>query len=204
MLLIAGLGNPGQKYTKHRHNIGFVVVDALSKKHGLTSKTEKNAFVYKGTILNTKVLIAQPQTYMNLSGDSIVPLMNYYNIKPEQLLVAHDEVDKNFGILSFQKNRGHGGHNGVANIIDQLKCKNFSRLRIGIGKAQPTKETLLEKTLAAFTTHQRTNSTAHFVLSPFSQKEAQYLEQTWIHKIMEALEHYIEHGIEKTANQYNS
>ncbi len=114
MIIIVGLGNPGKKYEKTRHNIGFRVIDELAKK-----KTRN-------------FIIAKPQTFMNNSGKAVKGLVNFYKIKPENLWIIHDDIDLPMGKIRIAKSRGSAGHKGVESIIKELKTKDFNRLRIGI------------------------------------------------------------------------
>ncbi len=133
--LIAGLGNPGGKYTETRHNAGFWFLDALEKTYGFSLAEDKR---YKGligsfTLEGQSIRVIAPQTFMNLSGDSVLPYARFYRIPPEQILVAYDELDLNPGIAKIKLDGGHGGHNGLRDIIQKGGARNFKRLRIGIG-----------------------------------------------------------------------
>lgn len=135
MKLIVGLGNPGAKYAMNRHNIGFMVIDALAQNlaKGKSNKAECQAHTYKVQIGGEDVLLVKPQTFMNLSGESVQGLMAFYKITPENILVLHDEVDLPYGKMRFQKNRGHGGQNGVRNIHDKIGS-DYARLKLGVGR----------------------------------------------------------------------
>jgi len=133
MTLIVGLGNPGKKYTKTRHNIGFEILNKLQKDICLPSfKLDKkfNGLISKGK----EVILLKPQTYMNRSGDSVSKLANYYNIDPKEIIVVHDDADFNLGRVKIDKNRSSGGHKGVQSIINHLSTKDFWRVRFGVGK----------------------------------------------------------------------
>ncbi|MCP5096285.1 MAG: aminoacyl-tRNA hydrolase [Chloroflexi bacterium] len=132
--LIVGLGNPGRKYRGNRHNIGFMAIDRLADAHGLTSRTVQNkAIVGNGRIHNRPVILAKPQTYMNNSGDSVGPLVNYYKIPLENVLVVYDEIDLPFGTVRIREKGSAGGHNGMKSIINHLG-NEFARLRLGVGR----------------------------------------------------------------------
>jgi peptidyl-tRNA hydrolase, PTH1 family len=132
--LIVGLGNPGRQHRGNRHNIGFMALDRLAAKHSLSlGRVQQKAIVGDGRILNHPVILAKPQTYMNLSGDAVGPLANYYKIPPEQLLIIFDELDLPFGTLRLREKGGAGGHNGMRSIINHVG-QNFPRLRLGIGR----------------------------------------------------------------------
>lgn len=133
--LIVGLGNPGAKYEKTRHNVGWWVIDELIKRYDMGGgRDEKRAVTWDGIIKNKKVKLVKPLTYMNLSGESVRPLMDYYDIPLENLIVIHDDLDIDFGTLKLRKTGGHGGQNGVRNIIQHLGTKDFARIRFGIGR----------------------------------------------------------------------
>ncbi len=133
--LIVGLGNPGIKYAKTRHNIGFRVIDELVARHNLgAGRGEKRAQTWDVQIRGLRVKLAKPMTYMNRSGESVRQLMDYYDIPFSNLLVVHDDLDTPFGILRLRQSGGHGGQNGLRSIIQHLGSKDFARLRFGIGR----------------------------------------------------------------------
>lgn len=135
MKLIVGLGNPGKLYEGHRHNIGFSVVDVLGKRHGIEIKKRSfGALVGSGAIGKEAVILAKPQTFMNVSGDAVGPLIRYYKLGPEDLIVVHDDLDINLGNLKIPLGAGHGGHNGVKSIMDAVGSGDFFRVRVGIGR----------------------------------------------------------------------
>jgi len=132
--LIVGLGNPGRQHRENRHNIGFMLLDRLAARHSISlSRVQQRAIVGDGRILSQPVILAKPQTYMNLSGDAVGPLANFYKIPPERLLVIYDELDLPFGTLRLREKGGAGGHNGMRSIINHVG-QNFPRLRLGIGR----------------------------------------------------------------------
>lgn len=133
--LIVGLGNPGPEYADTRHNVGFWFVDALARDHHLTLRSERR---FSGAVcqLGTgghRCWLLKPETFMNRSGHAVVPLAQYYNIEPASILVVHDEIDLPPGQLKLKFSGGHGGHNGLRDIIRQLGSSDFYRLRIGVG-----------------------------------------------------------------------
>ena len=134
MKCIVGLGNPGNKYNQTRHNIGFDVVSALADKWNLSapSKKQLGSFVSSGVIEDEKCILALPQSYMNRSGQPVASLMGYYKIKPQDIIVVHDEVALAFNVVRCKKNGGHGGHNGLRDIIQHIG-KDFIRVRMGVG-----------------------------------------------------------------------
>ena len=132
--LIVGLGNTGRKYQRNRHNVGFMVVDRLAELHGIgMSRVQNKALVGNGRIANQSVILAKPQTMMNLSGDAVGPIANYYNIPPANVLVIYDELDLPLGTIRLREKGGAGGHNGMKSIINHLG-NEFPRLRLGISR----------------------------------------------------------------------
>ena len=135
MYLIVGLGNPGRKYAHTRHNVGFDVIDVLSQKYDIPLlKLHCKAVVGEGRIRGQRVALAQPQTFMNLSGESVVQLVNWYKPEDDHLLVVFDDVDLPEGKLRFRPSGSAGTHNGMRNIIYLLGRDNFPRVRVGIGR----------------------------------------------------------------------
>ncbi len=135
MKIIVGLGNPGKKYSAHRHNIGFLVIDRFAEGCGVgVSKRFMGAFVGKGGCYGEEIVLAKPQTFMNLSGDAVMPIMGFYKLSPSDLVVIHDDIDMEFGKIRVSLDQGHGGHNGVRSIIDSLGTSEFYRIRIGVGR----------------------------------------------------------------------
>ncbi len=133
--LIVGLGNPGPRYADHRHNVGFRAVAALAEAHGLAfRRTEHRARTAHGTMEGRRVILAQPQTWMNESGQAVAPLAHFYKIPPERLLVVYDDLDIPLGTLRYRARGSSGGHRGVQSIIRQLGTSDFPRLRLGIGR----------------------------------------------------------------------
>jgi len=133
--LIVGLGNPGDEYKKTRHNAGFLLVDNLAERLGLNFSYDAKfqANVTKGIVDGKQVHLLKPQTFMNKSGSSVGAYASYFNISPENILVIHDELDLEPGVVRIKNSGGHGGHNGLRDIINCLPNKDFYRLRIGIG-----------------------------------------------------------------------
>lgn len=161
MFLVVGLGNPGKAYASHRHNVGFMVVDEVARALGDVSFRDKfSAEMGRGTTKQGEdVVLLKPQTYMNLSGDSVQPAAAFFKIPKENVLVVHDELDVPFAELRLKVGGGHAGHNGIRSIIDRLASPDFARLRIGVGRPPPT----------------FAGSPADFVLSGFSTEEREKL-----------------------------
>ena len=194
-MLIVGLGNPGVKYKFTRHNIGFLAVDYIADKAviPLNKKTHK-AVWGKGVISGKDVVIAKPQTFMNLSGISVKSLSNFYHTAVENIIVIYDDIDLGFGTVRIRKKGGSGGHRGMESIIEQLRTKDFPRIRIGIGRSQE-KESKSQRV-------KESGNIADYVLSPFSSEEADKLPEIF-DRTNEAVEVILKHGIEKAMNRFN-
>lgn len=185
MYVIAGLGNPGKKYAQTRHNMGFITVDQLAEKHHIkVDRLKFKALVGEGRIAGQKVLLVKPQTYMNLSGESLREVMRFYKLEPEQLIVIYDDIDLEVGALRIRKFGSAGTHNGMRSVVYQLQSDRFPRIRIGIGSSG--KKDLI-----------------NFVTGGFSKDEVPALEDA-VTKAVCALECMLEEGIDKAMNQYNT
>lgn len=151
MKIIAGLGNPGREYEGTRHNIGFSVIEQLADQYNISMTEKKHKAVYgRGMIEGEKVILLKPQTYMNLSGESIVDAVYYYKIDPEEdLLVIYDDIDLDPGRIRIRAKGSAGGHNGVKNIIANLSTQIFPRIRVGVG-AKPRGWDLVDYVLGRF------------------------------------------------------
>ena len=159
--LLVGLGNPGQKYSKNRHNAGFLLLDKLANDEGVVFSRQARFFgdlaeVNKST---GKVYLLKPGTFMNRSGQSVSSVMKYYKIKSDEVRVVHDELDFDVGVLRLKSGGGHGGHNGLRDIIASIDAKDFKRLRVGIGRPGTGK------------------MVADYVLSDFSKSELQQVRE---------------------------
>ena len=156
MFIIAGLGNPTLQYEGTRHNVGFDVIDMLADRYNISVDGRKGrALVGKGIIEGQKVLLVKPQTYMNLSGESLRELVNYYKIDEEhELLVIYDDISLDVGQLRIRKKGSAGGHNGIKNIIANLGTDVFPRIKIGVGE-KPKKYDLADHVLGHFDTADR-------------------------------------------------
>ena len=134
MYVIAGLGNPGKKYENTRHNMGFRVIDAIAANNNIkVNKIKHKALVGDGRIAGQKVLLVKPQTFMNLSGESLREVVSYYDVDPEHLIVIYDDFDTELGALRIRKKGSAGSHNGMKSVISELQEQNFPRIRVGIG-----------------------------------------------------------------------
>ena len=135
MYIIVGLGNPGKKYNGTRHNIGFETIDYMARKFDIkVIKSKYKALIGEGRIENEKVIFVKPQTFMNLSGESVIKIINYYGISLEKLIVIYDDVDTDVSKIRIRKQGSAGTHNGMKNIIYLLENDKFPRIRIGVGK----------------------------------------------------------------------
>ena len=136
MKIIVGLGNPGKEYEKTRHNVGFMVIDLIAKELDIKVSTQKfKALIGEGFFKGEKVILVKPQTYMNLSGDSVSAIMKYYDAYDEDLLIISDDLDLQIGMIRIRDKGSAGGQKGIKSIIDRLGTQEFSRLRVGIGKS---------------------------------------------------------------------
>lgn len=152
--IVAGLGNPGNQYRETRHNIGFAVVDRLAERYRLRLSEEKfdGAFT-SGRVRGEPVYLLKPQTMMNRSGDSVGPAARYHDLDPADVVVVHDDVDLSFGELRVKDGGGHGGHNGVRSVADQLGSRAFLRVRCGVGR--PEQGAVREHVLSSFDASER-------------------------------------------------
>ncbi len=133
--LIIGLGNPGRSYKNHRHNIGFMIIERLAQKHDLDlSKKTFGSKMGKGKIDGSLVVLAEPETYMNRSGIAVAPLVGFYKCDLQDLIVVHDDIDLEFGRIKLVKGAGHGGHNGVKSISEELGTDDYVRVRVGVDR----------------------------------------------------------------------
>ncbi|MGN8943529.1 aminoacyl-tRNA hydrolase [Bariatricus sp. HCP28S3_E4] len=156
MLVIVGLGNPDDKYQGTRHNVGFDVIDLLAEKYNIAVDTKKHrAYIGKGIIGGQKVILAKPQTYMNLSGESVRSLVEYYKVDPEtELLIIFDDISLDVGQLRIRKKGSAGGHNGIKNIIANLGTSVFQRIKVGVGE-KPKGYDLADYVLSRFSKEER-------------------------------------------------
>ena len=137
MYLIVGLGNPEADYSKTRHNMGFNVINKLSEKYGIeVNKSKFKGLIGNGIMEGEKVVFLKPQTFMNLSGESVIEAMNFYKINPEELVVIYDDIDIEPGVIRIRRNGSAGTHNGMKSIVEHIKTEAFPRIRVGIGKPQ--------------------------------------------------------------------
>ena len=146
MKLIVGLGNPGKRYEKTRHNCGFMAIDFYAAKNNLEFKNKFNGLYAEQIINNEKILFLKPQTYMNLSGNCVRDFVNFYNIELDDILIIYDDYNFDVGTFRIRRDGSDGGHNGIKNIIENLKNENIKRVRIGISKNTiPLEDYVLQK-----------------------------------------------------------
>ena len=186
--LVVGLGNPGPDYAGHRHNVGQMAVSQLASDIGATFKSHKaNALVAEGWVRpgGPKLVIAKPNTFMNLSGGPVANLLKFYGVEPANLIVLHDELDIDFDVIRLKSNGGHGGHNGLRDIIAAAGSNEFSRVRIGIGRPPGRMDT------------------ADFVLKDFSSAERKGLPVT-LEIAADAAEAIVIDGVLAAQNKFNT
>ena len=185
MYLIAGLGNPTREYEKTRHNVGFEAIDILADKAGTTVTEKKHKALYgKGYIGGQKVILAKPQTYMNLSGESIREIADFYKIEPENIIILCDDINLSEGQLRIRLMGSAGGHNGLKNIISHLGTQEFPRIRIGVGEKP------------------RGMDLADYVLGRFPKEQQAVMEEAY-RDAAEAACMMIEDGADAAMNHYN-
>ena len=185
MKLIVGLGNPGMRYESSRHNAGFLVLDRLALQNNISiNQTIFDAHIGKGKIAENSVLLAKPQTFMNLSGLSARQLVDYFKIGLDDVIVVHDDLDLPFQTIRLKAGGGHGGHKGLMSLVDHLGGADFLRVRLGIGR--PARKTMVEG----------------YVLSPFSDEEMKLLPQLTMNA-GEAVEDIISSGIQAAMEKHH-
>lgn len=186
MFLVAGLGNPGPKYEATRHNVGFLTVDRLARDFNVpVAKLMFKALVGQITFGGTKIVLAKPQTYMNLSGNAVAGLLGWFKQLPSELVVIYDDMDLPVGSIRIKAKGGHGGHRGMMSIVEQLGTNEFIRVRIGIGRPDiPEMET------------------ADWVLGRFSAEEEPVVKKV-VEAAAQAVKSIITDGVEIAMNKYN-
>lgn len=187
MKIIAGLGNPGTEYARTKHNVGFMFVDALAEALGVSAsewQAKFDALVAPARIGTQKVLLVKPQTYMNESGRAIGPLLSWYKLEPEDLIVVHDDMDIPVGTIRIRKKGSAGGHNGIKSILAHVGDEHFARVRIGIGRPLPGW------------------TVVNHVLAPFSDEGQQKIEDA-IKYLEPAVECIVTDDVDVAMNRYN-
>ena len=183
--LIVGLGNPGSQYRKNRHNVGFMVLDALAESAGIPlRRVSFQALVGKGSLAGAPAILAKPQTFMNNSGQSVAPLMRFYKIPLDHLLVVHDDLDLPYGTLRLRPQGGAGGQRGMGSIIGKLNTQEFARLRMGIGRPPGRMDP------------------KDYVLYDFDADQVEFLPEV-LQRGTDAIHRFIRDGIEQAMNDFN-
>ena len=187
LFLIVGLGNPGREYARTRHNAGFMLADRLADrwKAGWADERKFNARVAKAACGGRKIILAEPQTYMNLSGEAVGRLAQFYKVPSQRVLVLVDDADLPFGQIRLRGKGSSGGHHGLENIEHHLGTREFPRLRIGIGRARSDVREI-----------------RNYVLGNFGSEEEALLEKI-LERASRQVECWLEAGLEKAMNQFN-
>jgi PTH1 family peptidyl-tRNA hydrolase len=186
MTLVVGLGNPGKKYAKTKHNVGFLVVDEIGEKVGIELNKKKFKGIYgEGAVNGGKLLLLKPETFMNLSGEAVSSIKNFYDIPTDNIIVVHDEMDLGLGIIRIKSGGGSAGHNGIKSIISRIGSEDFKRVRIGIGKPLVKDEG------------------ADHVLKGFKGDQDKIIQDTIV-RAAEAVLCIMSEGLEKAMNKYNT
>jgi PTH1 family peptidyl-tRNA hydrolase len=183
--LIAGLGNPGRQYRSNRHNVGFMVLDKLAERLGVSfSRVESQALVTKADFEGNRLILVKPQTFMNLSGQAVVSLARFYKVPDDNLMVVFDDVDLPFGMLRLRPGGGSGGQKGMASIIERLGTQDFPRLRFGIDRPPGRMDA------------------ADYVLQDFSRSQIEFLPSL-LDRAVEAILLFVDQGLQAAMNKFN-
>jgi PTH1 family peptidyl-tRNA hydrolase len=189
MFLIVGLGNPGARYAATRHNIGWMVLDEVARRHGIAiTRKQAEAQIGDGSMGEGRVLLAKPLTFMNLSGRAVAALLRFYKIEHSQLLVVCDDLNLPTGKLRLRAAGSNGGHNGLSSVEQSLASRDYARLRVGVGEP-PERE-------------RRERGTAEYVLSPFPAAERELLAET-IGRAADCIETFVQDGVAAAMNRHN-
>lgn len=185
MYLIVGLGNPESEYAHTRHNMGFDTINELAKNNNINiTKTKFKALYETGIIQNEKVILLKPQTYMNLSGEAIKEARDFYNVKPEEIIVIYDDIDIEKGKIKLRKKGGPGSHNGMKSVVQELNTTDFIRIRVGIGQPEFKGDMI------------------NYVIGKVPEEEQKILQQG-TKKAAEAIEEILKNGIDIAMNKFN-
>jgi PTH1 family peptidyl-tRNA hydrolase len=188
MILIVGLGNPGAKYEKTRHNLGFKAVDLLADRWSFGHYDSRfNGEVGNGLMFGQRIMLLKPQTFMNLSGASVAAVVGFQKLKPKDVWVIHDDLDLPLGRMRIRVGGSSGGHNGVASVIERLGSPEFTRFRLGIGRPSPSTPVPVED----------------YVVQPFGPDERQPARDIVV-KAADAVEAALKEGLTHAMNVYNS
>lgn len=185
MYLIVGLGNPENEYSNTRHNMGFDTINQIARNNNIKIVKKKFKALYENSIIkNQKIILLKPQTYMNASGESIKEAVNFFNIKPEKIIVIYDDIDIEKGKIKIRKKGGAGSHNGMKSVIQELDSTDFIRIRVGIGQPQ-FKDDMI-----------------NYVIGNVPEDEQRILQQG-VEKAANAVEEILENGIDIAMNKFN-
>ncbi len=189
MWLVVGLGNPGPEYANTRHNAGFLVVDRLSRKMGVpVRKRLRGALVGEGQLSGQRVVLAKPQTYMNLSGQAVAGLLHWYKLSPADVVVVYDDKDLPPGRIRVRPGGGPAGHRGMTSVLEALGTREVARVRVGIGREPEGGQD---------------DRGIGYVLSPFSKEEREVVEEA-LARAAEAIEAVVGEGVEKAMLRFNA
>ncbi len=192
MKLIIGLGNPGQGYSKSRHNIGFMCLKHFAKEHNIEfDKKQADARTGRGTVEGIEVVLAKPQTYMNLSGRSVNRLMHKFKLKPSDIIVIHDDMDLPLGKVRIRAGGSSGGHKGIDSIIRDIGTRDFIRIKVGIGRPEKDNDN-----------NYYDDDIVDFVLNSFSPDEKKLIEPS-IEKVSDAILCLLTEEVETAMNKFN-
>ena len=185
MYIIVGLGNPENEYSNTRHNMGFDTINKIAKQYNIEiSKTNFKGQYGTGTIENEKVILLKPQTYMNLSGESVKEILKFYKLSTDNLIIIYDDIDIEAGIIKLRKTGGPGTHNGMKSVINEIQTEKFPRVRIGIGRPEYKSDLI------------------NYVIGKIPEQEIQVLDKsTTLAK--DAVIEIIKNGIDKAMNKFN-
>lgn len=185
MYLIVGLGNPENEYAHTRHNMGFDTINQIAKNNNIQITKNKFKGLCESTIIqNQKVILLKPQTYMNLSGESVKEVAEFYNLKSEEIIVIYDDIDIEKGHIKIRKKGGAGSHNGMKSVVEELQSTDFARIRVGIGQPEFKSDMI------------------NYVIGKVSQEEQEILQQG-VEKAAKAVEEILKNGIDRAMNKFN-
>lgn len=185
-LLIVGLGNLGREYTGNRHNVGFQCMELLAEKYGISlDKRQHKARLGTGQVAGRHAILAEPQTYVNSSGEAVGPIARYYKVPPRDVLVIYDDLDLPQGTIRVRPSGSSGGHNGMASIIEQLGTQGFPRIRVGIGRPPGRMEP------------------KDYVLQDFGPSEREVMAEVY-ERVVGAVETFVQEGVREAMNRYNA
>ena len=185
MYLIVGLGNPENEYAHTRHNMGFDTINEIAKKNNINITKTKFKSLYETSIIQgEKVILLKPQTFMNLSGESVKEVVDFYNIEPEKVIVIYDDIDIEKGHIKIRKKGGAGSHNGMKSVVQELGTTDFARIRVGIGQPEFKSDMI------------------NYVIGKVPKEEQEILHQG-VKKAAEAVEEILKNGIDIAMNKFN-